>query len=43
MISREVFRGFHLTGGLTSVWDNGVVAGVKKRDDTYYFGVGYEF
>jgi len=43
MISREVFRGFHLNGGLTSVWDNGVVAGVKKRDDTYYFGVGYEF
>jgi putative salt-induced outer membrane protein YdiY len=42
-ISREVFRGFHVNGGLTSVWDNGVVAGVAKRDDTYYFGIGYEF
>jgi putative salt-induced outer membrane protein YdiY len=43
MLSREVFRGFHVNGGLTSVWDNGVVPGVSKRDDTYYFGIGYEF
>jgi len=43
MLSREVFKGFHLNGGLTTTWDNGAAPGVHRRDDTYYFGVGYEF
>jgi hypothetical protein len=43
MVSREVFKGFHLNGGLTSTWDHGAAPGVARRDDTYYFGVGYEF
>ncbi len=43
MVSREVFKGFHLNGGLTSTWDHGAAPGVPRRDDTYYFGLGYEF
>jgi putative salt-induced outer membrane protein YdiY len=42
-VSREVFKGFHLNGGLTSTWDHGAAPGVHRRDDTYYFGIGYEF
>lgn len=43
LISREVFKGFHLNGGLTSTWDHGAAPGFKQRDDTYFFGIGYEF
>ena len=43
MVSREVFKGFHLNGGLTSTWDHGATPGVARHDDTYFFGVGYEF
>jgi len=35
MISREVFKGFHLNGGLTSTWDHGAAPGIPRRDDTY--------
>ncbi len=43
MISREVFKGVHVNGGLTSTWDRGAVPGVEWRDDTYFFGLAYEF
>jgi len=43
MVSREVFKGFHLNGGLTTTWDHGAIPGISRRDDTYFFGIGYEF
>jgi putative salt-induced outer membrane protein YdiY len=43
MFSREVFKGFQVNGGLTTTWDHGAADGVHARNDTYYFGIGYEF